>query len=62
MIKINKKVAFVILSILLLCIGLTINNITNKIDSDKISNWLTLLSLIISAYLMGKIIYTKPKE
>ena len=58
MIKLNKKVAFTIFAILLFCIGFTINSIIdNNTDSDKIAQWLLLLSFAISAYLMSKIIF-----
>lgn len=58
MIHLKKKGAFVLLVVLLFCIGYTINNlIKNDATTDKIGQYLLLFSSTISSYIMFRIVY-----
>jgi hypothetical protein len=60
MIDFKKKLVFSIISILIFCLGITVNEIlVNNNDEDILSKWLLLISLIISIYILSKLIFQK---
>lgn len=60
MIDFKKKLVFSIISILIFCLGITVNEIlVNNKGEDKLSKWLLLMTLIISIFILSKLIFKK---
>jgi hypothetical protein len=58
MMQLNKKAAFALLTLLLCCMGYTINNLIDHDPTcDKVSQYLLLFSFAVSSYIMFRIVY-----